>query len=61
MMTVEQFKPCFHFVTYFREIVLWGQAPGLQENLLCLLFGIVTFAIGLAVFRKLQRRMILYL
>ena len=60
MMTVEQFNPMYHFVTYFREIVLWGQAPGLQENLLCLLFGIVTFAIGLAVFRKLQSRFILY-
>lgn len=60
MMTIEQFNPMYHYVTYFRDIVLWGQNPGLQENLLCLLFAVVTFAVGLLVFRKLQKRFILY-
>lgn len=50
----------YHYVTYFREIVLWGQNPGPEANLLCLLFAVVTFAVGFLVFRKLQKRFILY-
>ena len=60
MMAIEQFNPMYHYVTYFREIVLWGQTPGLTENLLCLVFGVVTFSVGFLVFRKLQKRFILY-
>ena len=60
MMAFEQFNPMYHYVTYFREIVLWGQNPGLQENLLCFAFAASTFLVGLLVFRKLQKRFILY-
>lgn len=60
MVTIEQFNPMYHYVTYFRDIVLWGQNPGIQENLICLLFAAVTFAVGLLVFKKLQKRFILY-
>ena len=60
MVAIEQFNPMYHYVTYFRDIVLWGQNPGIQENLICLLFAAVTFAVGLLVFKKLQKRFILY-
>ena len=60
MVTIEQFNPMYHYVTYFRDIVLWGQNPGIQENLICMLFAAVTFAVGLLVFKKLQKRFILY-
>lgn len=60
MVAIEQFNPMYHYVTYFRDIVLWGQNPGIQENLFCLLFAAVTFAVGLLVFKKLQKRFILY-
>ncbi len=60
MVTAEQFNPMYHYVTYFREIVLWGQTPSLESNLLCLLFAVVTFSVGFLVFRKLQKRFILY-
>lgn len=60
MMTIEQFNPMYHYVTYFRDIVLWGVNPGLQENLICLGFAVVTFAVGFLVFKKLQKRFILY-
>ena len=59
MMAFERFNPMYHYVTYFREIVLWGQNPGLEANLICLAFAVVTFAVGLLVFRKLQNRFIL--
>lgn len=60
MMAIEQFNPMYHYVTYFRDIVLWGVNPGLQENLICLGFAVVTFAVGFLVFKKLQKRFILY-
>lgn len=60
MMAVEQFNPMYHYVTYFREIALWGQTPSLESNLVCLVIGAITFVVGLLVFRKLQNRFILY-
>lgn len=60
MLTLEQFNPMYHYVTYFRSIALWGQTPSLVENLVCLGFAVITFIVGLIVFRKLQSKFILY-
>jgi ABC-2 type transport system permease protein len=60
MQTVMNFNPMYHFVTYFRDIVIWNTTPGLTENLLCLGMGLVMFAIGYLVFSKTQRKFILY-
>ncbi|HIT44701.1 MAG TPA: ABC transporter permease [Candidatus Aphodovivens excrementavium] len=61
MVAIEQFNPMYYYVTYFRDIVLWGQTPGLEFNLICLAFAVITFAVGFLVFRKLQKRFILYI
>lgn len=60
MLVVEQFNPMYHYVTYFRSIVLWGTTPGLMDNLICFGIAAITFAVGLVVFRKLQGKFILY-
>ena len=60
MATIMNFNPMYHYVTYFREIVLWGQTPGLQENIICFLVAAIMFAIGLLVFKKLEKKFILY-
>ena len=60
MKTVELFNPMYHYVTYFREIFLYGTTPSLNANLICLLFALIFFGIGFAVFRKLQGKFILY-
>lgn len=60
MMSVEAFNPMYHYVTYFRDIALWGNAPGVMENLVCLGMALVMLAIGIVVFRSLQKRFILY-
>ncbi len=60
MLNLEIFNPMYHYVTYFREIVLWGTCPGLMENLLCILFAVVTLVIGLIVFKVAERKFILY-
>lgn len=60
MLIVIQFNPMYHYVTYFREIALWGSTPGLTENLLCILFGVVTLLVGYIVFARQQKKFILY-
>lgn len=54
------FNPMYHYVTYMREIALWGTTPGVAENLLCFGIGLVTLIVGILVFRKLEKKFILY-
>lgn len=60
MMTVMQFNPMYHYVDYFRQIALWGQTPGLTENLICLGMALITLVLGVLVFRKTQNKFILH-
>lgn len=57
---IMQLNPMYHYVTYFRDIVLQGVVPGLSENLLCFGGALATFAIGLFIFRKTENKFILY-
>ncbi|MEG0322371.1 MAG: ABC transporter permease [Raoultibacter sp.] len=54
------FNPMYHYVTYFREIALWGQTPGITENLICFGMAAITLLIGAIVFVKAQKKFILY-
>ncbi|MCL2749542.1 MAG: ABC transporter permease [Coriobacteriia bacterium] len=54
------FNPMYQFITYFREIVMWGITPSLLSNLICLGMALVTLLVGILVFRRLQHRFILY-
>lgn len=60
MQKLEMFNPMYHYVTYFRDIFLYGNTPGLAENLICLAFGLASFLIGFTIFRKLEGKFILY-
>ena len=60
MQTIMKFNPMYQYVTYFRDIVLWNQVPDLVHNLICLGCALVSFFLGLLVFRKLQKKFILY-
>lgn len=60
MQSLMNFNPMYHYVTYLREIALWGQTPTIQENLICLCMGLVVLAIGYTVFKKLEKKFILY-
>jgi ABC-2 type transport system permease protein len=63
MMTVMNFNPMYHFVTYFRNILMINSScvtPGLMDNIICLGFAVITFLFGALVFRLTQRKFILY-
>lgn len=55
-----QYNPMYHYVTYFREIALWGMTPSLTENLICIGFAVVALVLGYAVFRAKEKKFILY-
>ena len=60
LQQVMLFNPMYHYVTYFRDIAMYGTAPGIMENLVCFAMAAITFAIGIAVFMKTQKKFILY-
>ena len=60
MMPIMELNPMYHYVSYFRQLLLDGTVPGLQENLICLGMAVVTFAVGLLIFKKSEKKFILY-
>ena len=61
LVTVENFNPMYHFVVYFRDVMMYGNVPGLQENLVCIAFALVTLGVGVLIFKKTQHKFILYI
>ncbi len=60
LAALEQLNPMYHYITYYRDIMLWNITPDLKMNLMCLGFAVVQFAIGLYVFRKTERKFVLH-
>ena len=54
-------NPMFHYVSYFRELALNGNVPGLWENVICIGFAIAALGVGLYVKMTQQDKYILYL
>jgi len=54
-------NPLFHFVTYFRNLALWGTVPDLWANMVCIGFSLASLCVGTYVFMVRQNRYILYL
>ena len=59
-VSIMQYNPMYHYVSYFRDLILNGTVPGFQENLLCLGMAVVAFVIGLLIFKKTEKKFILY-
>lgn len=60
MLPIMQLNPMYYYVNYFREIAMWGITPSITENLICLGCGLVALLLGYAVFRKQQKKFILF-
>lgn len=53
-------NPMYHYIAYMRNLVLYGNVPGVTENLICLFIGCAMMAVGMAVFYKKQDRFVLF-
>lgn len=60
LMFFIQFNPMYHYITFFREIVLYGVFPAANLWLGCVGFSVLFFVVGMLTFRKMQRNFILY-
>ena len=61
IMTFMRLNPMYHFIRYFRNIVLYGEIPSLYNNFVCMGFAAISLTIGLSVFYKNQDKFILHI
>lgn len=52
-------NPMYYFIRYIRSIILDGILPDLSSHAVCILFSVITFMIGIFVFKKAQKNFIL--
>ena len=58
---ITRFNPMYFYIAQFREIVIYGRAPGLPLVLYGLIASALMIIIGACTFRKTQDRFILYI
>ena len=61
LQSIMRFNPLAHYVTYFRNVLLYGVVPSLEENLICIAFSVLFLLLGITVFRKNQNKFILHM
>lgn len=61
VQNVLNWNPMAYYISFFRSLILYGQIPGANVWMVCALTGIAALAVGLLVFRRLQRNFILYI
>lgn len=54
-------NPLYHYVTYFRMIILDGVIPGVMDNIICFSMGMIALGIGIVIFYMQQDKFILYI
>ncbi len=54
-------NPMFHYVQYFRDVMMYNTVPGFGENLTCASIAVGTLIIGLLFFKVKQDKFILYM
>ena len=54
-------NPLYIFITLFRNLVLYGQVPGIRMWLVGAWMAVTMFGIGALVFRKMQNSFIYYI
>ncbi len=59
--SIMRFNPLFHYIEYFRDVMVRGVVPSLYENVICILFSLLFLAVGITVFRRAQDKFVLYM
>ncbi len=54
-------NPVYTYISYFREIVLYGQIPGWKHHLLCVGFALLAFGIGALIYKKMNHKFLYYI
>jgi ABC-2 type transport system permease protein len=54
-------NPMYHFVEYFRNVVVYGILPAWADTRACIIWAFATLIAGMLVFKRLQDRFILHI
>ena len=54
------YNPLYHFVTFFRQVTIYGQWPDFETHLFCFGYAFGTIFLGIYCFRRHQNNFILY-
>lgn len=54
-------NPLYHFVAFFRQIIMQGTFPSIQSNFLCGGMGLGMLVLGLLIFKSKQDKFILHI
>ena len=54
------YNPLYHFVTFFRQVTIYGQWPDFETHLFCFGYAFGTILLGIYCFRRHQNNFILY-
>lgn len=61
MQEIMRFNPMYYYTMYLRDIMMYNTFPNLLMNFICFGTAIIFFAVGLFVFKKLEKKFILYI
>lgn len=61
MQQVLKLNPLYHFILYFRALVLGNHIPDAHSFFVCVGFSLIMFVIGILTFKKNQDKFILYI
>ena len=53
-------NPMYYYVSFFREIALYGNTPTVEQFVICIGCGVAALLVGLTVFKKQEKKFILY-
>ncbi|MCL2539547.1 MAG: ABC transporter permease [Oscillospiraceae bacterium] len=59
--TLVKVNPLTWYITYFRDVLLYGRIPGAALNLVCAAYSLGMLGLGLFVFKKAQDKFILHI
>ncbi len=61
MQEVMKFNPLYQYITYLRNILLYGCSPSVWDNVVCLGYAFVSVVAGMHYFFRKQDQFILYI
>lgn len=54
-------NPLYQYIAYFRNVLLYGNPPTIDQTLICIAYSLVALVAGLLIFHKMQHKFILYI
>ena len=61
LMHIININPLYWYITYFRDVLIFGKPPSFMMNIICLLYAVVFLIIGFFLLKKHQDKFILHI